>query len=290
MPARTCGHVHVHARAQVNPLADTFMLRTLQHVCAQEGLSLSRSDLAGVMGSANGDLRHAIGAVQFAAVGMRRRGGAGARAPGADGGARKSKASASDARSAGAASAAREPLDGGQRDRFPDMFHALGSILHRPAKRQKLAAEALRTVGNKSKGGSAATSVKEQRDTQHSSAQASSSAPSDADGARLLTAGADDGFAPEQVLAVRVSLCGRARPPCHPPATRGMPRRALAAHSPRPPCRPSAIAAPALPTLTVTPRARRARRSKGRRLSPSCTKTTRSTLARSTSSRRPRAA
>ena len=50
------------------------------------------------------------------------------------------------------------------------MFHALGSILHRPAKRQKLAAEALRTVGNKSKGGSAATSVKEQRDTQHSSA------------------------------------------------------------------------------------------------------------------------
>ena len=100
------------------------------------------------MASAGGDLRHALQSMQFLAAGQARAASNAARPAK---GAAKRKAEAAVGSSGGGAVASGCTVSsggaaggGGERDRFPDMFHALGSILHRPNKRLKMAAEAPR--------------------------------------------------------------------------------------------------------------------------------------------------
>ena len=157
---------------QVNALADMFMRRTLQFVCQQERLTLTSTDLGALMANAAGDLRHALQSMQFLAAGQAR--GAGGGGTGGGGGKRPAAGAKRAAPSAkpplkgsGAAAVATAGI-GGERDRFPDMFHALGSILHRPAKRLKMAAEAqqrgaVATFGEEPAG---KETLQEQRDVQ----------------------------------------------------------------------------------------------------------------------------
>ena len=130
---------------KVNAVADTFLSKALKDVCAKERLELTQSDLASLVTTANGDLRHALHALQFLAAGVPRRGGAakpaakkgGKRALGAD----KAAGAGGDGKGGAGAASSRAMPDAAERDKFPDMFRAIGSILHRPAKRVKLLAE-----------------------------------------------------------------------------------------------------------------------------------------------------
>lgn len=143
-PAISCLRWRAAVR-QVNPLADTFLLRTLQHVCSHERLQFSASELTGIVGSSGGDLRNAIHSLQLISTGLPRHTSK-AKQP------RASKGAGAGKRPHGGAVAAAGSGDGHEsrpsapgassteRDRFPDMFHAIGSILHRPAKRAKLLA------------------------------------------------------------------------------------------------------------------------------------------------------
>jgi len=150
---------------QVNVLADTFMKKTLLHVCKQERLALSTTDLASVMSNAGGDLRHALHSMQFLAMGRLRQ----TVVPGASRGSGKRPHSASGAAVAGksgdviANGEAKGSHAGAERDRFPDMFHALGSILHRPNKRLKMLAL---TQGSVSTTATSDDVAQEQQDTQ----------------------------------------------------------------------------------------------------------------------------
>ena len=125
----------------MNAVADTFLTRALRDVCAKEGVDLPATSLASLVATANGDMRHALNTLQFESLGMPRRAAPapkkGKRALGGGG--------AASSRSAGAsrAAAAAQPATssaGGERDKFPDMFHAIGSIITRPSKRVKLLA------------------------------------------------------------------------------------------------------------------------------------------------------
>jgi hypothetical protein len=146
-------HATLVTEIKVNPMADTFLLRTLQHVCNQERIDVSSTELSAIVARANGDLRNAIHSLQFfgvgaahtgrvtaAAGGTRSRSGAKRKAPGSGTIGRSNSAVAAGV----AASAVREEGgDGGvfERDRFPDIFKTVGTIIHRPARRVKLLAE-----------------------------------------------------------------------------------------------------------------------------------------------------
>ena len=118
-------------------------------MCTAEGLTLPADTVASLVATANGDVRHALLALQFTATGTRRtldrpadekkgraKGGAGKRsrsgAPVGGGGA---------SGAGGAAAAGGDGAAGGERDTFHDLFHSLGKLLNRPGKRAKQRAE-----------------------------------------------------------------------------------------------------------------------------------------------------
>lgn len=133
---------------KVNALADSLLTKALQHVSAQERLDLASSEIASIVSAANGDLRNALHSMQFVATGLTRRVGAPSSSRTASRGAKRTLngSSASSQPQSSASSAPSAAICGSDRDRFPDMFHAIGSIIHRPAKRAKLLAEHEATV------------------------------------------------------------------------------------------------------------------------------------------------
>jgi len=164
---------------QVNALANTFMLKTLQHVCKQERLALSRDDLAVIANSSNGDLRSALQSMQFLAG--RPLNSAHQKST------HHSTTSSGKRARAGAATHADSLSNVGQgeRDRFPDMFQAINSILYRPIKRVKLRLES--DVGVQG-----LIVAKEQRDTQRMIAAEASSAEIPAIGSHDSSKGVTD--------------------------------------------------------------------------------------------------
>ena len=192
----------------MNALADGLLTRALQHVSTQERLDLSSSELASIVNSANGDLRNALQSMQFVSAGLRRRTVAPSTSRAAKGTKRAlgGGGGAADSRSA-AQGAALLAACGSDRDRFPDMFHAIGSIIHRPAKRAKLLAEQV-----------AAVAQQEQRAPQHGEGggdgSTSGSGGSSGDGGStchtessvpppLTAATVDAAWTPEGVIEVR---------------------------------------------------------------------------------------
>ena len=130
----------------VNPLADSFLLKTLQGVCRSERVTLSDDALTSIMRSANGDLRNALHTLQFSGAGLRAATAAPAARGSKAGSKRKNGAAGAAAAKGGGAgpSAVGGPSSAGsasERDHFPDIFHTVGAILSRPSKRAKLAAQ-----------------------------------------------------------------------------------------------------------------------------------------------------
>ena len=134
---------------QLNAVAETYLAKAVKAVCTAEGLTLPADTVASLVATANGDVRHALLALQFTATGTRRtldrpadekkgraKGGAGKRsrsgAPVGGGGA---------SGAGGAAAAGGDGAAGGERDTFHDLFHSLGKLLNRPGKRAKQRAE-----------------------------------------------------------------------------------------------------------------------------------------------------
>ena len=134
---------------QLNAVAETYLSKAVKAVCTAEGLTLPADTVASLVATANGDVRHALLALQFTATGTRRtldrpadekkgraKGGAGKRsrsgAPVGGGGA---------SGAGGAAAAGGDGAAGGERDTFHDLFHSLGKLLNRPGKRAKQRAE-----------------------------------------------------------------------------------------------------------------------------------------------------
>ena len=165
-PANDTSAAMLVSEVKVNAVADTFLTKALRDVCARERIELSAADLSALVTSSNGDLRHALHSLQFIATGQPRLapagrgagGGAakkvsgkrvalpgGKRAPGGAAGSAEGSSAAGGLLLGGATGTA-----GGERDKFPDMFHAIGAILHRPSKRTKMLATAAaeHTIGS----------------------------------------------------------------------------------------------------------------------------------------------
>lgn len=155
--AQTVRHV------SCNAIADTLLAKAVRAVAAAEAMPLPPELLAHIVRVANGDLRHAINKLQFVLTGTERgpaggkagragkktsagagRGDAsrGGRAAGrglSSSGASISGASISGASSSGASHYGASDLQ--ERDRFRDLFHTIGKLLHAPSKRAKLMRE-----------------------------------------------------------------------------------------------------------------------------------------------------
>ena len=127
---------------QVNPVADTLLTKAIKHVAAIERVDLPPTALSSLVTQANGDLRSAFHALQYASAGRTRQG------PPPKGKALAKKARGGGQEATGGASSSSAPTDGATKsDRFLDLFHSIGSILNRPAKRAKASAKAAEAAG-----------------------------------------------------------------------------------------------------------------------------------------------
>ena len=57
---------------QLNAVAETYLAKAVKAVCTAEGLTLPADTVASLVATANGDVRHALLALQFTATGTRR--------------------------------------------------------------------------------------------------------------------------------------------------------------------------------------------------------------------------
>ena len=132
---------------QVNPVADTLLTKAIKHVAAIERVDLPPMALSSLVTQANGDLRSALHALQYASAGRTRHGPppkGKALAKKARGGGQEAASSAGSSSSSSSSAS----TDGAtERDRFLDLFHSIGSILNRPAKRAKASAKAAEAIG-----------------------------------------------------------------------------------------------------------------------------------------------
>ena len=125
---------------KVNALADTLLTKVLKNVSNQEGLALSEAEIRSLVAQANGDLRNALHSMQFIAAGVSRRTG-GVSKPAKDSTGPRTGTKRALSAAQGPGPSALVAACGSDRDHFPDMFHAIGAIIHRPAKRAKRFAE-----------------------------------------------------------------------------------------------------------------------------------------------------
>jgi len=135
----TASQPHFVCHVSCNAIADTLLSKALRSIAAAEQLPVSPETVAQIVRASNGDLRHALNKLQFLATGAARakpssaKGSSKAKAPkGAKGVAKGAP---------GAASLVGGSSDLQERDRFRDVFHTIGKLLHAPAKRAKLIAE-----------------------------------------------------------------------------------------------------------------------------------------------------
>ena len=181
---------------QVNPVADMFLTKALKQVAAQERVDLPAAALSDLIAKANGDLRSAVHALQYLSTGRKRQGPPqqaskpASRSKKVLGKRALSEAAAAAAAAAGGSATAKTP-EADSRDRFLDLFHSIGSILNRPAKRAKAAAK-VAEVAAKTEAPAAQGELQgqEQQPPQQPADGAASSSQ----------ALQGDGFEPEQVL------------------------------------------------------------------------------------------
>jgi len=176
---------------QVNPVADMFLTKALKVVAAQERVDLPATALSGIIAKANGDLRSAVHALQYLSTGRKRQGPQQLVSKPAS---RSKKLLGKRALSEEAAAAAAggsttaKTLEADHRDRFLDLFHSIGSILNRPAKRAKAATKvAVKAEAHATQG----ELQGQQQPRPQQSADGSASGSQELQG---------DGFEPEQVL------------------------------------------------------------------------------------------
>lgn len=133
---------------QVNPVADTLLTKAIKHVAAVERIDLPPAALSSLVTQANGDLRSALHSLQYASAGRTRQGPP----PKGKALAKKARSGGQEAAGGAGSSAATDGATDGatERDRFLDLFHSIGSILNRPAKRAKASAKAAEeALGNR---------------------------------------------------------------------------------------------------------------------------------------------
>ena len=181
---------------QVNPVADMFLMKALKQVAAQERVDLPAAALSDLIAKANGDLRSAVHALQYLSTGRKRQGPPQQASKPASRSKKvlgKRALSEAAAAAAGGSATAKTP-EADSRDRFLDLFHSIGSILNRPAKRAKAAAK-LAEAAAKAEAPAAPAAQEELRGREQPPPQ------QPADGAASSSQELHgDGFEPEQVL------------------------------------------------------------------------------------------
>ena len=168
------------------------MLKCLQQICKYEHLSLSRDEIDAIMLDAGGDLRNALQSLQLVACQSNAESSV---AFAADSCAHVRKRSRAGGKRGVVMTGVGPPSTLTGRDRFADMFHTLGSILHKPSKRMKLLAE------RENQRSTALDAAQEHRDTQQQSTS---------DGSALSISSLDDSYCPERALEVILTLLSNA--------------------------------------------------------------------------------
>lgn len=141
---------HLITHIQVNPVAETFLSKALRHICTQERLGVTAEEISDVAIRSNGDLRSALHTLQFACIGVERelmgnprlKRSRGSRASGTG---NSSTSCVPMSKSSSKEETGLRRVQGNDRDRFLDLFQAIGKILHRPAKCAKQGVEMLLT-------------------------------------------------------------------------------------------------------------------------------------------------
>jgi len=196
-PAAACPQLTCHVAC--NPVADTLLTRALRSVAAAEGVSLAAEQLTALARASNGDLRHALNRLQLLATGAER-----APAPRAGKGAKGAKGGKGG--KAKGAALVRPSGGGADRDRFRDLFHTVGKLLHAPAQAAKAAAAAKGAEAAGGAGDAARWWEQEQENARAACDNSAVGGTADAAAAAAATSKAVLGGAPPERLLAESSL------------------------------------------------------------------------------------